>query len=69
MYSTLLSTGSTMIYSSAYSTSTDWIRRTAGITDLGGASSLMFVKDGVTLSTNAHPTWVCILNAQMAAPW
>ena len=39
------------------------------MTDLGGASSLMFVKDGVTLSTNAHPTWVCTLNAPRATPW
>ena len=69
MYLTLLSIVSTMIYSLAYSTTTDWMRRMAGMTDLGGASSLMFVKDGVILSTNAHPTWVCIFDAPRAAPW
>ena len=69
MYFTLLFIGSMTIYSSAYYTVTDWMRRTAGMTDLGGASSLKFVKDGVTLSTNAHSTWVCIFNASRAAPW
>ena len=39
-----------------------------GITDLGGASSLTFVKDGVTLSTNVHPTWICKLNAPLVPP-
>ena len=39
------------------------------MTDFGGAISLKFVKDGVTLSTNAHPTWACILTALMAAAW
>jgi hypothetical protein len=59
--------GSTMIYSSVYSTAIDWTMSTIGITDLDGAGSLMFVKDGVTSSTNAHDTWVCILNAPMAS--
>ena len=36
--------------------------------DLGGASSLKFVKDGVTLSMNAHFTWVCTLNVPMVPP-
>ena len=36
------------------------------MTDLGGASSLMSVEDGATSSTNAHSTWVCILDAPMA---
>ena len=37
------------------------------MTDLGGgASSLKSVKDGVTLSTNTHSAWVCVLNAPMA---
>ena len=67
MYSILMpSIGSTMIYFSEYSTAIDWMRTMVGITDLGGASSLTCVKDGVTLSTNAHSTWVCILNAPMA---
>ena len=63
----LLFIGLTMIYSLAYSTAADWMRKTIGMTDLGGAISLKFVKDGVTLSTNAQPTWVCILNAPWAA--
>ena len=63
---TLLSIGSKTIYSSAYSTATDWMRKMVGMTDMGGVISLKFVKDGVTLSTNAHSTWVCILNAPMA---
>ena len=58
-----------MVYSSAYSTATEWMRGTTGITDLGGASSLMFVKDGVALLMNAHPTLVFIFNAPKAAPW
>ena len=37
------------------------------MTDLGGASSLMFVKDGVTSYMNLHSTWACTLNALMAA--
>ena len=61
--------GSTTIYSSKYSTAIDWIWRMIGISDLGGASSLMFVKDGVTSSTHAHSTWIYILNAQMALPY
>ena len=56
MYNTLLSIGWTMIYSSAYSTAIDWIMSVIGMSDLGGASSLKFVKDGVTLSTIAHST-------------
>ena len=60
--------GSTMIFFSAYSTAIDWMRTMVGMSDLGGASSAMFVKDGVALFTNAHPTWVCILNAPMAPP-
>ena len=63
-----LSIGSTMTYSSTYSTSIDWILRIVGIADLGGASSLMFVEDGVTSYTNPHSTWVCKFNAPMAPP-
>ena len=36
-----------------------------GITDLGGASFLKFVKDGVTSSTIAHFTWIYIFNVPM----
>ena len=39
-----------------------------GTSDSGGANSLTSVKDGVTLSTNAQPTWVCILNVPMVPP-
>jgi hypothetical protein len=66
MYLMLLSIASTMIYSLAYSTAIDWTMAIIGMSDLGGAISLMFVKDGVTSSTNVHSTWVCILNAPMA---
>ena len=62
----LLSIGSTMTYSSAYSTAIDWMRTMVGMSDLGGASSLTCVEAGVILSMNAHSTWVCTLNAPMA---
>jgi hypothetical protein len=65
MYCTLQSIGSTMIYSSAFSTAIDWMMSIFGTSNFCGASSLMFVKDGVTSSTNAHFTWVCTLNAPM----
>jgi hypothetical protein len=71
MYSTLPSIGSTMIYSSAYSIAIDWILQIMGMTDvrgianLGGASSLMYLRDGVTSSSNVHSTWVCISDAPM----
>jgi hypothetical protein len=72
MHSILLSIGLTMIYSLKYSTAIDWIvgiigiANLGGITDLGGASFFMFVKDGVTSSAKAHSTWVCVFNARMA---
>ncbi|KAH9023012.1 hypothetical protein EDB84DRAFT_1509555 [Lactarius hengduanensis] len=47
---------STMIYSSVYSTTIDWTRRTLGMTDLGGASSLMFVGNGDTWYTPRQST-------------
>ena len=62
----LLSIGSTMIYSSAYSTVIDLMMSTIGIADFCGAGSPMFVKDGVTLYTDTHFTWVCTLYAPMA---
>ena len=68
MYLTLLFIGSTTIYSFAYSTAIDWMESSSGITDLGGASSLTFVKDGVTLSSDVHPTWVCTSNAPLVPP-
>ena len=70
MYSILLSIGysSTMIYSWEYSTAIDWMRTMVGMSDLGGASSLKFVKDGVILCTTTLSTWVCILNVPMAPP-
>ena len=37
----------TMIYSWIYSTTTEWLTRIPGMSDLGGASSLTFVRDGV----------------------
>ena len=70
MYHTRLSIGLTKIFSSAYSTTIGWMRRMAGIPDLGGASFLMFVKDGGTSYMNSHSTWVCIFNAPMVPlPW
>ena len=38
------------------------------MSDLGGASFLMFVKDGVTSYTTPHSTLVCIFDAPMAPP-
>ena len=55
-----------MIYSFVYSTSIDWAMNIVGIADMGGAGSVTFVKDGVTLSTNAHSTWACKLHVPMA---
>ena len=57
MSCTQLSTGSTMIYSSAYSTAIDWTIRIDGLSDLGGAISLKFVKDGASSCTNLHSNW------------
>ena len=37
-----------------------------GTSDLGGANSLMFVEDGVTLYTLRHSIWVCIFYARLA---
>ena len=68
MYNTLLSIGSTTIYSLVYSTTIDWMMYFFGISGFCGASSLMFAKDGVTSSTNAHSTWLFILNPSMAPP-
>ena len=59
-------THSTMMYFSAYSNYIDWMTRMLGMTDLGGARSLMFVDDGVTSYTPRHSTWVCIFYAPMA---
>ena len=56
-----------MIYSWEYSTSTDWPTK-LGMSDLGGANSLMFVEDGVTLYTLRHSIWECIFYARMAPP-
>jgi hypothetical protein len=67
MYHTPASSGSTTIYSSAYSTVIDWTR-IAGITDWGGASFLVFVADGGTSFSNSHPPWVCIFYARTAPP-
>jgi hypothetical protein len=40
--------GSMTTYSLAYSTAIGWTTPLLGMTDLGGPSSLMFAKDGVT---------------------
>ena len=67
MYGLLLpSIGSTMIYSSVYSTAIDWGMSIIGMANFCGANSPMFVNDGVTLYTNAHSTWVCTLYVPMA---
>ena len=66
LYITRLSILSTRIYSSSYSATIDWTMRMLGTTELGGASSLMFVEDGVTSYTPRHSTLVCIFSARMA---
>ena len=45
-----------MIYSWEYSTATDWVTRMVGMSDLGGANSLMFVEDGATSYTLRYST-------------
>ena len=65
---TRLSIRSRMIHSCAYSTTIDWRMRMAGTNELGGASSLMFVEDGVSSYTHRHSTWVCIFNVPKAPP-
>jgi hypothetical protein len=63
---TQLSIRSSMIYFSAYSTTIGWTMIMLGTSNLGGASFLRFVKDGVISYTNRHSTWVCISNVPMA---
>ena len=65
---TRLSIRLTMIHSSAYSITIGWITGMLGMTNLGGASSLMFVKDGVTSYTNQQSIWVCRSYARKAPP-
>jgi hypothetical protein len=65
-YYTRLSICSTMTYSLAYSTTIDGMTRIPGMTDSGGAISLIFVEDGVSFYTHRHSTWVCIFYARMA---
>ena len=47
---------STMIYSLSHSITIDWMTRMLGMTELDGANSLMFVKDGVTSYSLRHST-------------
>lgn len=68
-YYTRVSSRSTTIYSSTYSTTIDCLTRKVGISDLGGASFLMFVEDGETSYTNLRFTWTCIFYVRMAPPW
>ena len=63
---TRLSIHSTMRYSWAYSTTIDCMTNIPGMSDWGGASSLVFVKDGVASYTPRHSTLVCIFDAPMA---